>query len=468
MPVDFSIIAQSPEVRAIVQDNLLARAFHDALFPNTLFRGEAAEEQWQGQVGDRQFFTATGLMEPDMEAIKPGVDPEEGTYTFEQWEAQLQQYGKHVKTQMPTSMVALANLFLRDIHTLGLQAAQTMNRKVRDLMYNAGLSGWTVVDGVVTASTSVPVKRLNGLTRARRPDLTDGSPVRFDRVSTDNPLPISIEGQADNTIVGYTPDTAGDEIGPGTLTLGSAVTIADRVALYSYDRTALHRVGGGNRVDDIGNTDILQMADLRVAIARFRNTSVPKMPSGRYHCHLDPISETQVFSDPEFQRLNTSLPDYYMYKDLVLGEIQGTVFFSNQECPQVMTVGDKTGNTFSLKDPFAGELWNVGVSGVGSVPIHRALFVGQASIIEKWCDLGALITDAGITGKVGEFSITNNGIDVMADRIQLILRAPLDIFQNIVTSAWKFIGDWPVRTDCATFDSARYKRLFVIEHGASS
>ena len=36
--VDFTTILQTPEVRAIVQEGFLERAFHDALFPGMIYR----------------------------------------------------------------------------------------------------------------------------------------------------------------------------------------------------------------------------------------------------------------------------------------------------------------------------------------------------------------------------------------------------------------------------------------------
>jgi hypothetical protein len=35
----------------------------------------------------------------------------------------------------------------------------------------------------------------------------------------------------------------------------------------------------------------------------------------------------------------------------------------------------------------------------------------------------------------------------------------------MVSTSWKFIGDWPVRTDAATGGAARYKRFCTVMHG---
>jgi hypothetical protein len=97
--------------------------------------------------------------------------------------------------------------------------------------------------------------------------------------------------------------------------------------------------------------------------------------------------------------------------------------------------------------------------------VHRALFVGQGMLREYYTNLDELITEAGITGKTAEPRITNNGIEVFTERIQMILRAPLNRLQDQVSTAWKFIGDWPVRTDVTTGDYARYKRACIVQHG---
>jgi hypothetical protein len=462
---DFSVILQNPDIRAIVQERILERAFHDALFPRLLFRGESMPEMWPANIGDSMVFTGVGLIKPKQKPLTPGTDPDPSDYTKEQWEATIQQYADSIDTAMPTSINAIANLFLRNAQQLGLSAGQTLNRITRNRMYNAALSGSTVADGAQVATTTLRVKRLNGFTRARRPDLLTGSQVRFATVSGDNPLAISIPAGAPttNTVTGFTPDNPGDEVGPGTLTLSAAQTVADRDAVLASDRTRVVRVGGGDKVDDVGSSDLLRLADIRTAVARFWQQNVPEQPDGRFHCHLDPTSQAQVFGDPEFQRLLTSLPDYFMYRQFALGELLGVVFFRNSENPIAETVEGGDTASFDVDDPFAGELFNNGLT--TGVKIHRPLFVGQQAIFEYYQDLSLLITDAGITGRVAEPRITNNGIEVFAERIQLILRAPLNRLQDTVSSSWKFIGDWPVRTDAATGDAARFKRLLAIEHG---
>lgn len=466
---DFSTILQTPQIRALVQENILERQFHDALFPRQLFRGEAEPVSWPQNVGDTMVFTGVGLMKPSMKPLQPGSEPTVGTYTAEQWTAILQQYAYSKDVHMPSSIAAIASLFLRDAQQLGMQAAQTLDRMCRNRLYAAALSGHTVADGAQAGVSTLRVKRLNGFTRARRPDLAAGSQVKYDTVTGSNPLTISIFDNAGpayvtRTVTGYTPDNSGDETGPGTLTLtGGNVTVSDRAVVIASDRTALVRVGGGDKVDSISSASLLKLADIRSATARFQQQNIPVMADGRYHLHLDPQSVAQLYADPELQRLNTSLPEYVIYKDFALGEMFGNVFFRNNECPQVDNVDGASTAAFSLDDPFAGEMYSTGAT--TGTKVHRPLLIGQGGLFEYYQDLGQLITEVGIAGKVGEPSISNNGIEVMTDRVQLIIRQPLNRLADMVAMTWKFIGDWPFRTDGAAGDAARFKRVVAIEHG---
>lgn len=467
---DFSIILQSPEVRSIVQENILERAFHDALFPRLLFRGEATPQPWPAGIGDTQIFSAPGLIPVNAQPLRPGVDPDPVTYPMEQWTSQLQQYASSIDTHMPTSMAAIANLFLRNAHQLGLQGAATLNTIVRNRMFGAAISGHTVVDGAFSGVSTIRVKRLNGFTRARNPTVATGSTVRFDYVSSSNPLAIRIFDNGADTafnVIAYNPDTAGDEQGPGTITLSTNVTnVANRAYCLAGDRTGLVRVGGALTVDGLSAANIPTLADIRSAVSAFWQNNVPEHPDGRFHAHLDAVSQAKVFNDNEFQRLLTAMPDYYMYKQFAIGEILNVVFFRNSLNPLPETVVGNAGATtnaqtvYDPRDPFPGELINA-----GGVRVHRMLFTAQGGIFEYYSDMSQLITDAGLNGKVADPRVVNNGIEVMSERIQLIIRGPLNRLQDQVSTSWKFIGDWPVRTDAATGTPSRYKRFLVIEHG---
>lgn len=464
MPIQVTF---NPTVAAAIQDRTLQRVFRDALFPRLLYRMEAQPELWPVNLGANQTFSRTGLIAPVTAPLTAGQDPTPQTYDIEQWEASAEQWGNTIDTHMPTSYVTLASLYLRNMHQLGMNAGQSLNRIARNRLFNAYLGGVTVL----TVATAVPdvtitVAHLNGFTRR----LLNGRPQL---VSATNPLAIRIGvsgGGATITrnVVGFTPNVAGDEVGPGTLTVSVAIgaVIATRTAVVSVDASVRGAgiativrnvyVGGGDRVDDVAATDVLRLADLRAAIAQLRFDNVPPHEDGSFHCHLDPVAESQIFGDGEFQRLNQSIPDYIHYRRYAVGYLLGMTFYRNTEAPTTATV--------PATDAFGGEM--TGPAALGSVPIHRTIITGQGALDEKYLDESKYISEAGVMGKIGEFAVVNNGIQVMTERIRLILRSPLDRLQQLTSSSWSFSGDFPVPSDAtSTSSNARFKRSIVIHHG---
>ncbi|NIV31222.1 MAG: hypothetical protein GWN58_17530, partial [Anaerolineae bacterium] len=98
------------------------------------------------------------------------------------------------------------------------------------------------------------------------------------------------------------------------------------------------------------------------------------------------------------------------------------------------------------------------------VEVQSAMVMGGGAIYEKYLDESKYITEAGVTGKIGEFNVINNGVAIMTQRIRMILRAPLDRLQQVVGSSWSWSGDFPVPSDAETGSPARYKRATVIQH----
>jgi len=195
-------------------------------------------------------------------------------------------------------------------------------------------------------------------------------------------------------------------------------------------------------------------------VGRLEDSNVPKMPDGYYHVHMNSYSKGQLFSAEETQRLLTSLPDYYMYKEFSLGEVLGAIVFNDTECPRAATVLGGLQNVYTDDEAFGGELYTT-----AGLEVQRPIFIGQDAIFEYYQDLGQLITEAGVNGQVGDFStLSNNGIEVNVDRVQCYLRAPVNVSGDVVTAVWKAIMDWAVRTDSATGDTARHKRVCIVEH----
>jgi hypothetical protein len=240
----------------------------------------------------------------------------------------------------------------------------------------------------------------------------------------------------------------------------------NRGVIWSNDATYMVRSGGGNGIDSLTSTTNNGFTfDLfRAAIGRLEDNNVPKMPDRFYHSHFNSYSKNQLFSSDESQKLLTSLPDYYWFKEFALGDILGTLVFQDTETPRSSTVAGGIQNVYNgdarKGERFGGEMWNA-----SKLEVQRPIFIGAEAVYEYYADLRGLITEAGLNGEVGDFSqLTNNGVEVNADRVQVYLRAPVNVMGDLVTGIWKTIMDWPCRTDGATGDTARYKRICVVEH----
>lgn len=449
-------------IQEIIQDNTLEREFRDALFPELLFRSAARPELWEAERGDRMIFTRTGLLQPRVEPLPAGTDPTPATYGSEQWEAIAEQYGNTIDTHMPTSYVTMRSKFAENTKKLALDAGQTANRLVRNPLYRAYLGGNTVLTAAAgSGDTTVQVASISGFTHL----VANSALVP---VSSANPISVVI-GTTAALVIDATPADPASPHGPGTLTLSAALGgagEATRAAVLATNRSRITRVGGGNSVDAITAANILTLQDVINTVARLRAQNVPTMPDGTYHVHLSPIAEAQIYQDNQWQRLYDSLPDSMAYRDLAIGRKVGCTFFRNNEVPTPFNTGSlvATNNNAQASVQIGAEVYNS-----AGVPIDRTIVLGGGTIVEKYLDESRYITEAGATGvqRVGRFTVVNNGLAIMVDRIRFIIRSPLDRLGQVVSQTWSWSGDFPIPSDQSTGNPARYKRAAVIEHAGS-
>lgn len=455
------VLGVPPAVLDLVQQGLLERAFHDGLFPALQYRAEAQEEEWPANTGTEIFMSRPGLLAPRTKPLAPGEDPQPQTLSYEQWVARLARYADTIDTHVPTSVVANADQFLRNIHQLGLQAGQSLNRIPRNELFRAYLSGQTnAIAAGAAVDTQIRVASLNGFTDV----IVRGTNVRPQPVSTSYPLEITITGvTGTRNVIGFDPDDPDDPNGPGTLFLDAALgaITAVRAPVLSSARPLVIRSGGGDSVDAIGSGDVFQLQDAINAVNRLRRANVPPHEDGYYHAHISTDGNSQVFTDTAFQRLNTALPDHVYYQEAFIGTIAGIAFFLNTESPDVLNSGALTGTGTNAQ--YAEDV-GAEVTNEGNVNIGRIVITGKGSIYERWLDEKKYVTEAGITGKVGEFQIVNAGIEVLTERIRLILRAPVNRLQDIVAATWSITTSFPIPSDVTAGGPARFKRALVIEH----
>jgi hypothetical protein len=460
------ILLMPPEIQELNQQGALERAFHDALFPNLAYRAEAMAEEVQANTGQQIFQSRPGLLPPKTTPLTPGSDPQPSQVVYEQWTAILQQFGDALDTHMPTAITSNANLFLRNIQQLGLGAGQSINRIARDSLFQAYLSGNTVMNvASLTTDTQLHVSSCNGFTDV----IIVGSNVAPKPVSPATPLAIVVGVGAAAVVanvVGFVLDNPSDPVGPGTLMLAAAIgtAFAARTAVISAFAPQIVRTGGGATVDAIGPSDTLLLQDVINSVAILRNNNVPPHDDGYYHAHISPFANAQVFADPVFQRLNTALPEGVMYSQGFIGHMSGVMFFMNTEAPNTLNTGTRvfTGPTSAQYSPEIG----AETTNDSGVNIGRVIVTGKGALYERYLDESQYVTEAGTVGKIGEFDIRNNGIQILTERIRLVLRAPIDRLQQVVSAAWSITTSFPVPSDitASTSGAARFKRAVVLEH----
>jgi hypothetical protein len=462
------ILLVPPYMQELHQQGALERAFHDGLYPNLAYRAEALAEVVQANTGETLNQSRPGLLPPKTKPLVPGQDPQPSTVIYEQWTSVIQQYADTVDTNMPTSVTAAASLLMRNITQLGLGAGQTINRVARDALFQAYLSGNTVIN-VATASTDTQlhVSSVNGFTDVVVP----GVNVAPKPVSAASPLSATLGiGSAAITVsvVGVVLDDPTDPVGPGTLLLAAAVgaIFAARSSLKSTYAPRIIRSGGGATVDAIGAADTITLQDCINAVALLRRANVQPHEDGYYHAHISPLANAQIFTDTVLQRLNTALPEGAMYSSGFIGHISGIMFFMNTESPDPLNSSNNGPRVFTGPN-FAQYSSEIGAETTNDngIDIDRVIVTGKGALYERYLDESDYVTEAGTTGKLGSFDVINNGIKILTERIRLILRAPLDRLQQVTSSTWSITTCFPVPSDITgPSGPERFKRAVVIEH----
>lgn len=408
-------------IRAMLQNGILDRVFRDALVPEFLFPMIADAEPWQGGLGDTKTFTRKGLLAPVPTAIT-GSDPSAATYSIEQWSVTMDQYGNSMDTNMLMSSMALANKFLADAETLGINAGQTINQLSRNKLFKAYAGGRTWCTTAGTSDTSIIVQSTNGFETV----LVNGVPTP---VSGANPLSVTIAGVA-NTVVGVTPGT------PGTLTLGTARVDAAGDYVVAANAPVTIRATG-NSAYDLSSSNTVTFANFRAAVARLRKMNVPTL-GGYYVAHIDADTEAELFSDADFKQALQGRVDSPIFRDLSIGRFGGIDWVRNIESP-VLTNGGTA----------------------GTLTVHRPIVLGGNALMAAPFDgTNSLLSGTGVEDVPEVRTImAAPGVDVT-----MLVRPPQDRLQQVLSTTWSWVGDYGVPSDAGTGDAALYKRAVVIEH----
>lgn len=409
-------------IREVMQNGLLDRTFQDALMPEFLFPAIATVRPWRANLGDTVTFTRTGLLTTQTTPIT-GSDPTVDSYSIEQYSMTMDQYGNAVDTNMLQSAMTLASKFLEDQQKLAINAGQSLNAIARNKLYAAYAGGRTFAVGAGSTATALIVDDVTGFSTV----LVNGKPTP---VSASNPLSITIGASTVRNVTGV-------NTGTKTLTLATSASWSDGDSVVAANAPVSYRPNARAAANTVVSTDVATFALFRSAVARLRQQNVPTI-NGTYVAHIDPTTEQELFADSEFKTLATGRFDSPTYQDLSLGVFGGIDWVRNNEA-QTKTVG--------------------------AVTVHRPIVVGgDALIAGPFEAMGDLLSELSSPDARGDITMIGPPDLEGSLEVARIIREPLDRLQQVVGSAWSFVGDFAVPSDSVTGDASLYKRAVVIEH----
>ena len=168
-------------------------------------------------------------------------------------------------------------------------------------------------------------------------------------------------------------------------------------------------------------------------MSQLRDDAVPDF-DGDYHCYLDNTTLLNLFQDPDFKHLYSGQAGSDAFRNGQVIRLLGVAFITTTEAPQQVLA--LTGQR-----------------------IRRAIVCGQGALIEgDFQGLGHSDLEPDATSHQ------------FIDGVCLMVREPLDRFQEIIAQSWKWRGGFCVPTDVTanptvlpTASQAYWKRAVVIE-----
>jgi hypothetical protein len=438
-----------------IQTGFLEREFHTGLQSAIGYRAVADREPVAINVGETVTKTRLGLKAPVTTPLTAsantnldnGITP--SSQTIEQYVLGIDQYADSIDLNVVTSQVGIANQFLANAMTNGVQARQSLDRLARNALFAGYLGGQTRVRTTLGApAATINVDDVRGFEMVLG---TGASAGKFVAVSGTFTASVVV-GLNAYTLIGTARDGSNVSTTPGgfsgTLTFSGNVTVADATALNGVAHanapvivrpngkwTGGSAYGIATATPALASTDLLTLGVLEDAVANLRNNTGY---SGEVNAYLDNVSMRQLFADQDFK---------LMY--------QGQ--YGSPEARQ--------GKVFQL----------IGINFVPTTealvqthPSNSALKVRRPIIAMP----GALVEGdfAGMQQKAEDFAGMNSEAQ-MIDGVMMVTRGPIDRLQQIVAQSWFWIGGFVAPTDATansniipTAGSQYLKRAVVIEH----
>jgi len=432
-------------LQMIIQQGMLEREFHQALRSVLAYRSVCDREGFAVRIGETLTKTRMGLLATattplsvtqlgsaaasTASMLDNGMTPK--VLNAEQYTITINEYADTINLNIVGEQVGIANQFVQNAIAQGEQAARTLDQLARNALFAPYMSGNTKV--ISGTGTSIQVDDVRGFQQVYLNGVQGA-------VSPGRTLTVVI-GAGTYVVTGVVPDATNISLAPqgvsGVLTLSTAVSAGDSAVnspVSSATAQTIIRPNARISTGALTATDLLTMSALLDAKAALEKNAVPKI-DGFYHCFLDPVSQRQLFADPDFKQLfqGATMENEYFKRGMMYAPTLGLRMIPTTEA-YVQTTG----------------------AGV----VRRPIVCGQGALIEG--DFEGTTTS---TLGDGDFDVS------VVDGISYIVRAPLDRLKQNVAQSWAWIGGFVAPTDIttnpatiSTATNAAYKRAVVIEH----
>lgn len=446
---------------AALQTGFLEREFEEGLDSVLAYRREVVEETIPARIGQTLTSTRKGRYTPIDTPITPasntgldnGLTPR--AYSIEQYSFTMNQYADTADVQMQQELAGIANDMFAASRNQGVQAAQSMERICRRLLFSAYLGGNTNVrtDLGAGSTTTCFVDDIRGFQNV----LVNGV---LTAVSGGNPITVTevnAGGSGVNqtlTVNTVTAEVTNHSLTPGgisgTLTFTAATTPVNGDQLIALNAPKILRPNNRATAPLLKGSDILTLGLCLDAVTYMRDNAIPPMSDGTFHLILDNTSMRQLFADQDFKVAYAGRGSDSPLGNADIVTLLGITFIPTTET-YVQAVGVQAN----------GAATATGAS-LPSVRIRRPIMMGAESIIQgNFAGLENWLDREGVN-PIHDVYLVNN--------VAHVIRPPLDRLAETASLSWKWIGDFAVPSDLTattaiipTATNALYKRCVVLE-----
>ncbi|MBO1361784.1 DUF4043 domain-containing protein [Acetobacter sacchari] len=434
---------------AAIQQGYLAREFQDGLESSIGYDATSDKEIFPARIGETLTKTRKGLKSPVTTPMNPTSNTNfdngltASTWSVEQYTMSIYQYGDTIDLNTVNEGVGIADQFLKNARTNGVQAMQSRDRIARNVLFGGAsngvggyLGGNTRVRTTLTATgTTVSVDDIRGFQNVL------SSTGQVVAISSTAGMTVTI-GSSSYTVTAATADSTNVSTAPdgvsGTLTTSANVTVSDGTAGNAVvASTAPLVIRPNNRLTTaaLAAGDTLGIQNVLAGVAALRRNNVPTI-NGAYNCYLDDLQLLGLFRDADFKELYRGAYQSDTYRHGTVFEILGVRFVPTTEAPQQAAISTAAG------------------------PIHRALLLGQGALVRG---------DYANTGNMDIPDVDRSLLELV-DGVAMVTREPLDRLKQIIAQSWYWIGGFALPTDVTanttiipTATNSYLKRGVVIE-----